>query len=154
MPRPDRTRTLDEQVAAFRLQFDLYAAWIKDRDELREACGIKEPWPHGYSEKLSRAMLSLTTQYRAKGWDGSMWNWDEDWDGQLIRNCYALQAEGFVITQFYRKRKIMMKLPPGIKLGRMEIIEKIVLALGEGWSGLSFSKGIQVWWGPTTKARW
>lgn len=145
MPRPDRTRSLDEQVAEYRKQFELYAVVKRETEDLEAT--LMDPMAR------YREIARIRRRAQDLGWDGSMWNWDEEWDGVLVANCYKLEAAGFIVTQFYRKRKIMFKLPPKQLMTRREIANRVFDALGDKIDGIGFAKGVSVWWGAISKGR-
>lgn len=79
-------------------------------------------------------------------------NWDESWDGLLLDRIQKLREAGFEITDFWRKQKIKMRKPKDLTHG--EIVTKIIAAVGDEFTGITFKPGISVWWGATTRKWW
>jgi hypothetical protein len=123
---------LEEQIANYKRQFELYAELLPQLQAIGPGAGA-------YA-----ARLDLEYAYRDKGWDGSRWNWHEDWDGLLVQRLHALEAAGFEVTQFYRKMAIKMRTAKGI--GRAKIVRRICEVVGEDWNSISFKRGIYVQW--------
>lgn len=78
-------------------------------------------------------------------------NWDEDWDGALVQRVRLLADHGIYINRFYRKQKIMFRMPKN--WSRTAMVELIMFLYGESWRGLSF-KPAAIWWGKNTSGRW
>lgn len=77
------------------------------------------------------------------------WNWDEEWDGQLIKDVTALEQAGFTIVSFSRKRKVTLKLKNKVvddSLMRLIIVETIIQAVGDSWYSISFKPTLSIYW--------
>lgn len=87
------------------------------------------------------------------------WNWDESWDGQLIRDVIALDKAGFTVVNFSRKRKVTLQVSrfyqPVIELAnnssvevdlRTAIVSLIVDAVGDNWYSISFKPTLSIYW--------
>lgn len=79
-------------------------------------------------------------------------NWDESWDGLLLDRIQKLRDAGFEVTDFWRKQKIKMRKPKDMSHG--EIVTKIIAAVGDEFTGVTFKPGVSVWWGATTRKWW
>lgn len=79
-------------------------------------------------------------------------NWDESWDGLLLDRIQKLRDAGFEVTDFWRKQKIKMRKPKDLTHG--EIVTKIIAAVGDEFTGITFKPGVSVWWGATTRKWW
>lgn len=136
-------KSLDDLVRDYRVAF---TAWEELQQHMK-IWDLDNPWASPKQRWTEHCRKK--NELLDKGWNGRLgWHWDEDWDGQIIRNCYALEKKGFIVTRFYRKRKIMFKLPPKIILSRMEVVQLVCEAIGGTWDGIAFNRGILVWWGP------
>lgn len=127
---------LEEQIATYKQQFE---DAIKEWERTRRWC--------------TKGQLIYRKDY--EGWlpEKPRINWDENWDGQLIKDVQALSDAGFIVTRFLRKRKIWMQLPKGVKTDRGSIVSLIIETIGSDWRGISF-KPFTIWWGPNTSRRW
>lgn len=127
---------VEQQIENFKFQFAAYKEWVA-------FCELHPSTGYDANRLLRR---EEETRLREMGWDGSKWIWNEDWDGELVRNVLALAECGFEIQKFYRKRKIDMRYPRDTK-DRLVILERIMAANYDGWSGVSFKRtGISLWW--------
>lgn len=129
---------LDEMVAAYKKQFELYAELKRELDDINSSLISSD-------ERLRRARDAHARAW-TKGLEHSRaYNWDEDWDGMLIQKCYSLQEAGFTVTRFYRKLKICLALPKPYP-PRAEILQMLLQGAGDDWVGCSFKPQISVWW--------
>ena len=85
------------------------------------------------------------------------WNWDDAWDGQLIKDVLALEAAGFTVVSFSRKRKVTLKVEKNISVEladgsfvelheRTNIVELITYAVGDNWYSISFKPTLSIYW--------
>lgn len=115
-------KPLDQQIEEYKLQFELYLQmkqWF-----------INNPEPEHKrlpTDKNDMDVVLRYPSYQAKwddwfklywhekqrlvflGWKEYEWNWDDNWDGQLIKDVQALERVGFTIVSFSRKRKVTLK---------------------------------------------
>jgi hypothetical protein len=139
-----------EQVAAFKTQFECYAALLRwDLDNPQPPGEPPEKYGYltvGSPRHVHRAERNMFERSLIdRGWDGSRWTWSEPWDGALVRDVLALDAAGFEVVRFYRKRKIDVRTRDD--WDRPTVLQALCLAVGEEWVGVSFGKGIlSVWW--------
>lgn len=131
---------LEEQIADYRRQFELFA-------EYEYAFASKSS---SYERELARRELER------QGWNGGHWHWDEKWDGELVAHLRALDASGFKVCRFWRKYKVEVLLPVG--LTRWQVIERLEKAIGSKWVGVTFRGArLTVWWkggGPRGRPVW
>lgn len=122
------TIPLEEKIKAYYREFELFAKY-KQRLE----------------DKSWQVRQAASMEAAAEGWQGGHWNWDEAWDEPLVEAVKKLAAEGFTVHKFYRKRKIDFTAPKGYT--RRRALIAICDAIGEDWTGVSFSKARgSVWW--------
>lgn len=137
-----RGKPLDEQVAAYKRQFELYAQYQKSLEEIKSMkLGI---------EAEHQLVRNLNASSWAAGWDGSRWNWDPSWDGFLVQKCYDLENAGFRVMQFYRKQKIVLQAPDP-RPSRSELMRMILEGAGDDWVGCQFKPQIAIWWQSTSR---
>lgn len=74
------------------------------------------------------------------------WNWDDAWDGQLIKDVIALDQAGFIIVSFSRKRKVTLKIPADAWINRGNIVGMICNAVGDDWYSISFKPTLSIYW--------
>lgn len=83
------------------------------------------------------------------------WHWDENWDGQLIRDVIALEQAGFTIVGFSRKRKVTLKpyqtsenekFKEIVVISRSQIVDLILKAVGDTWYSISFKPTLSIYW--------
>lgn len=127
---------IDQQIENFKFQFAAYKEWTAFC-ELHPSTGYDaNRVPRNEEERRLKEM----------GWDYSRWVWDEEWDGKLVANLQSLDAAGFEIQKFYRKRKIEFRWPRDTK-DRTEILNRVMKAVGDDWEGIKFIRtGISIWW--------
>lgn len=80
------------------------------------------------------------------------WVWDEKWDGQLIKDVQALEAAGFTIVSFSRKRKVTLKLPETLKIvnpisKNAHIVNMIDMSgVSHNYYSISFKPTLSIYW--------
>ncbi len=119
---------IDGKIIAFKADFE-FARLQWERDKEKKAAGAK---------------IWVNTKPTI--------NWDEEWDGLLLQRIQALRDEGFEVTDFWRKQKIKMRKPKDLTHG--EIVTKVIAAVGDEFTGITFKPGVSVWWGATTRKWW
>lgn len=133
---------LDEQIAEYKLQFELYAelkAWQKDHPRpengLNYDIEIRQWRADSYA--FERSLVE-------RGWWGKSWNWDEAHDGLIIERVQKLAAAGFPIVSFSRNRKITMRPLP--EVSRATNVAVISNAVGDDWYSISFKPQLSIYW--------
>ncbi len=80
-------------------------------------------------------------------------NYNDDWDGVLIKRVVQLDRAGFEILDMMRRQKIRMRKPKDMTL--VEITQVALAAVSEkDITGLSFKNGFYMWWKSTSPKHW
>lgn len=140
-------RPLDEQLAEYRLQFELTS-------EL-ETWEAANPKPYVGRLPLDLAIMSdwetarsqLWDSLLRRGWNRQRWHWDEQWDGGFLADVVQLDRTGLKVQQFWRKRRVNCRLPADLTRG--EVVKLILNTVGDQWIGIQFKRGhVSIWWSP------
>lgn len=127
---------VDGLMAAYRHEFTIaqrnlvahQALWDRDETEGKNASWHKRP-------------------------ESARINWDEDWDGLLMKRVQALASiPGIEVTRIYRKQKLCFKLN-GMKYTDFVHLLAYVYGNEDFPDGVRFKPQAYIWWG-TLKAYW
>lgn len=135
-------KPLSEQIEEYKLQFKLYQElkqWKIDNPHPQPTWGLEyHEWEMNFDRPFRQSLAN-------KGYMFVEWNWDDDWDGQLIKDVQALEKAGFTIVSFSRKRKITLKSPIEFQK-RDTIVYHIVQSVGDSWYSISFKPTLSIYW--------
>lgn len=83
------------------------------------------------------------------------WNWDEYWDGKLIKDVIALEQVGFIIVEFSRKRKVTLKAPDikDYPISKNAHIVNLIDKAVSGYYSIMFKPTLSIYWKGRT-SRW
>lgn len=152
-------KPLSEQIKEYKLQFELYQElkqWKIDNpepihtrlstDKSDMNAVLRFPTYQKKHEEWNKNLnIPFRQSLRDRGYKFVEWNWDESWDGQLIKDVTALEKAGFTIVSFSRKRKVTLK-PSSEMENRGDIIKYVSMAVGDSWYSISFKPTLSIYW--------
>lgn len=114
------------------------------------------------SEQIEEYKNQMNFTQKLNKWDNSgetyaLWNWNESWDGQLIKDVIALEQAGFTIVSFSRKRKVTLnytstlldikKYSHASRLHIMRLVEHAeLIGMDSSWYSISFKPTLSIYW--------
>jgi len=126
--------TLDQQVFEFKTMFEGNKAY-EAAVEATIVAKSMELDRQATNQDISYAEWRLLERLNSSR---HRWNWDEAWDGKLIKMLYGLEAVGFHVVSFTRARKI--RLTGNNDLTQPEFFSKIHDVVGDV-ANIKFTRG-------------
>lgn len=133
MPK-NRVSTLDRQVFNHKQPYEASIAYKAALAKLIQEKSFELDRQATESDIPYQQIIELRSQYR----NAFNWDWNEEWDTDLINTMYALEKVGFYVINFTRSRKIRLSGNSG--LTQVELFTKIHECTGD-LANIKFTHG-------------